>query len=64
MDALTYGYGVMKVDGFYSHSGQTFYFLSYVTYIHEKKSLIVLGTNDTANIPLTLVFFKFGEIKP
>ena len=61
-EKLTYGYGVMKVDGFYGHGGQTFGFQSYVTYNPEKKLLCVLGTNDAVNIPVTQVFFMFEGI--
>lgn len=63
MESFTYGYGVMKIDGFYGHGGQTFGFQSYVTYNPEKKHLYVLGTNDAANIPVTFVFIEFEEIK-
>jgi CubicO group peptidase (beta-lactamase class C family) len=61
-DRLTYGYGVMKIDGFYGHGGQTFGFQSHVAYNPEKKRLCVIGSNDAANIPVTPVFFMFEGI--
>ncbi len=61
-DKLTYGYGVMKINGFYGHGGQTFGFQSFVTYNPEKKSLYVLGANDAVNIPVIQVFFMFEGI--
>jgi hypothetical protein len=61
-DKLSYGYGVMKIDGYYGHAGQTFGFQSYVTYNPEKKQMCILGANDASNIPLTQIFWLFEGI--
>jgi len=60
-DQLMYGYGVMRINGFYGHGGQTFGFQSYVTYNPEKKRMYILGSNDASNLPLTQLFFMFEE---
>ena len=59
---LTYGYGVMQIDGFYGHGGQTFGFQCYVTYNPKSKKLYVVSTNDAVNIPTMQVFFMFEGI--
>ena len=59
--ALSYGYGVMKIDGFYGHGGQTFGFQSYVTYNPGEKQLYVFGVND-ADFSAMQLFFLFAGL--
>ena len=59
---LTYGYGVMQIDGFYGHGGQTFGFQCYVTYNPKSKKLYVVSANDAINIPTIQLFFMFEGI--
>jgi D-alanyl-D-alanine carboxypeptidase len=61
-DRLTYGYGLMLIDGFYGHGGQTFGYQCYVTYNPKSKNLYVVSSNDAVNIPTMQVFFMFEEI--
>jgi len=61
-DKLTYGYGVMSIDGYLGHGGQTFGFQSYVAYNPEKKRICIIGVNDAVKIPATQVFFLFESI--
>ena len=54
--ALTYGYGVMQIAGYYGHGGQTFGFQSFVTYNPKKKIAYVIGVNDATVSPMNLFF--------
>jgi len=43
---LQYGYGIMRVHGFYGHGGQTFGFQSYMAVNPEANTTYIVGTND------------------
>jgi len=43
---MSYGYGVMRVEGYYGHGGQTFGFESYVATNPDNNTTIIVGTND------------------
>ncbi len=58
---LTYGYGVMLIDGFYGHGGQTFGFQSYITYNPTKKKIYVIGIND-AKVEAMNLFLEIENI--
>ena len=62
-DLINYGYGVIKIKGFYGHGGQTFGFQAFATYNPENKRLYVIATNNAVvdTIPL---FFSFERIFP
>ncbi len=59
--SLEYGYGVMRINGFYGHGGQTFGFQSYVTFNPETKNLFIVGVND-ASASAMLLFFQIEGI--
>jgi D-alanyl-D-alanine carboxypeptidase len=59
---LEYGYGVMKIKGFYGHGGQTFGFQSYVAMNPEAKRLCIVGVND-ASVPAMVLFREVEHIK-
>jgi len=62
-DLLTYGYGVMNINGYYGHGGQTFGFQTFVTHNPKKNKTYVIAANDAAEIPAMAVFFMFEGIK-
>lgn len=63
VEHLKYGYGVMRIKGFYGHGGQTFGFQSYVTYNPETKHLYVIGINDaSAEAGALPLFFALENI--
>ncbi len=43
---MYYGYGLMEIDGYYGHGGQTFGFESYVTTNPDNNNTYIVGTND------------------
>ncbi len=43
---LYYGYGLVKIEGFYGHGGQTFGFESYMTINPQSGDVYIVGTND------------------
>jgi D-alanyl-D-alanine carboxypeptidase len=43
---MNYGYGLMEIDGYYGHGGQTFGFESYVTTNPDNNNTYIVGTND------------------
>ncbi len=47
-DSLSYGYGVMRLNNFYGHGGQTFGFQTYVTYNPKSDKLYVVASNDAS----------------
>lgn len=46
VDLIKYGYGVMLIDGYYGHGGQTFGFQSYMSINPDKDELYVIAIND------------------
>ena len=62
INAITYGYGVMKVGDFYGHGGQTFGFESYVTTNPETNTTYIVGTNDAQVRSLNL-FLNVAHIE-
>jgi D-alanyl-D-alanine carboxypeptidase len=59
--SLKYGYGVMSINNFYGHAGQTFGFQSYVAINPKTKTIYIIGTND-ASIRAMDVFMKLEGI--
>jgi len=58
---LTYGYGLMKIENFYGHGGQTFGFQSYVTInLKSKKTYIVCINNS--QVGSTDLFMSLEDI--
>ncbi|MCK5781571.1 MAG: beta-lactamase family protein [Flavobacteriales bacterium] len=61
IEMLKYGYGSMRISGFYGHGGQTFGFQTYVTYNPETKKAYIIATNDASVSAMTL-FIGLEEI--
>ena len=60
-DALTYGYGIMNLNNFYGHGGQTFGFQTYVTYNPKSNKLYVVASND-ASVGAMILFITLEGI--
>jgi D-alanyl-D-alanine carboxypeptidase len=58
---INYGYGLMKIDGYYGHDGQTFGFESFVTTNPENNNTYIVGTND-AKVGSMNLFMKTAGI--
>ena len=59
---LSYGYALMRIDGFYGHGGQTFGFESYIAYSPEKKEVYIVGIND-AFVHSMELFLKMSGVE-
>ena len=59
---IYYGYGLMKLNGYYGHGGQTFGFESYVTTNPDNNSTYIVGTNDAMVRSMNL-FMKMAGIE-
>ena len=62
IENLTYGYAIMRIEGFYGHGGQTFGFQSYLAYNPQKKELYIVGVNDAFVSSMDL-FFELAGIE-
>lgn len=61
MDLVNYGYGVMLIDGFYGHGGQTFGFQSYMAINPGKDTLYIICIND-AGVSSMDLFVKLAGL--
>ncbi|KYJ85714.1 serine hydrolase domain-containing protein [Sulfurovum riftiae] len=59
---MNYGYGLMEIDGYYGHGGQTFGFESYVTTNPDNNNTYIVGTND-AMVRSMALFMKMAGIE-
>lgn len=62
-DALSYGYGIMNLNNFYGHGGQTFGFQTYVTYNPKSNKIYIVATND-ASVGAMVLFMTLEGLMP
>ncbi len=59
---IQYGYGIMNIDGYYGHGGQTFGFQTFLGYHIADDRMYVIGSNDAIRIPVMAVFLMYSQV--
>ena len=57
---LNYGYGLMKIGGYYGHGGETFGFASFVATSPENNNTYIVGSNDAKTSSMNLFMSVAG----